>query len=317
MGYLFLAIILAFSLASGLYLWANDFNRETYPIVFPAIGAIALSVYLGIKTIWVDEPDSRQSKVTIAFLYDRITGQVLPMTGASFVSDSPEFRDGYWGLREIARYPYYTKLKNIEFWDQFKEKDGDYSKSSRRAVEQLIEYAILDWLAMRAPAYDLIDSANVTLLHGGGSTKSFAQRGFKVSASQPDESNPLLTARAIKVKLPDRSKIVRMDKDLGFEISIETRHSRVSFFPLNMASNGFEHSFERVGEILRNRSNLAASTPNLILVGLSVSLVTNQIAFRRFSDQAKLEAIWLDRLHASFDTDFSWDHLRHYYSESS
>ena len=45
-----------------------------------------------------------------------------------------------------------------------------------------------------------------------------------------------------------------------------------------------------------------------------MSLVTSQIAYSRFSDQAKLEAIWLDRLHASFDEDFSWDRLRHYYA---
>ena len=76
MGYVFLALILAFFLAAALYLWANDFNSETYPIVFPAIGAIALSVYLGIKTIWIDEDDPRQSKVTVAFLHDRGAGQI-------------------------------------------------------------------------------------------------------------------------------------------------------------------------------------------------------------------------------------------------
>ena len=51
MGYVFLAVIFVFSLAAAIYRWANDFNRETYPIVFPAIGAILLSLYLGFKTI--------------------------------------------------------------------------------------------------------------------------------------------------------------------------------------------------------------------------------------------------------------------------
>ena len=44
MGYVFLVIIVAFSLAAAIYLWANDFNRETYPIIFPEIGAILLSL---------------------------------------------------------------------------------------------------------------------------------------------------------------------------------------------------------------------------------------------------------------------------------
>ena len=136
-------------------------------------------------------------------------------------------------------------------------------------------------------------------------------------ASQPDEGNPFLTARAIEIRLPERSRVVRKDKDLGFDISIETRHSRVRFVLTNSASNPFDRSYESVGETLRRRSNLADETPNLSIVGLSVSLVTSQIAFSRFSDQAKLEAIWLERLHASFDNDFSWDRLRHYYAETS
>ena len=314
MGYVFLAVILAFGLAAAIYLWANDFNRETYAIVFPAIGAIALSVYLGIKTIWIDEDDPHQSKVTVAFLHDRVAGQVLPMTGARFVSDPPELRNGYWGLREVARYPIYTRLKGNGLWNKLKARKGDNSNSSHRAVVQLVEYAVLDWLAERAPAYDLIDSTQITLLTGGGGSRSFAQKGFPVPASQQDEGNPLLAARAIEIRLPERSRIVRKDKDPGIDISIETRHSRVRFMLTNSASNSFERSYERVGKTLRRRSNLADATPNLSIVGLSVSLVTSQIAFTRFSDQAKLEAIWLDRLHASFDKDFSWDRLRHYYA---
>ena len=314
MGYVFLAVILAFSLAAGIYLSANDFNRETYPIVFPAIGAILLSLYLGYKTIWIDKDDPHESKVTVAFLHDRVAGGVLPMTGRLFANDPPELIHGYWGLREIARYPIYTKLKGNPTWNRLKATNGDNSNSSRRAVEQLVEYAVLDWLARRAPAYDLIDSTQVTLIQGGGGSMQLAQKGFRVPASQPDEGNPLLTARAIEIRLPERSRIVRKDKDLGFEISIETRHSRVRFVLTNFASNSFDRSYEKVGQTVRQRSNLTERTPNLSIVGLSVSLVTSQIAYSRFSDQAKLEAIWLDRLHASFDDDFSWDRLRHYYA---
>ena len=317
MGYLFLAVIVAFSLTAAIYLWANDFNRETYPIIFPAIGAILLSLYLGFKIIWIDKDDPHESKVTVAFLHDRVAGQVLPMTGGLFASDPPELMHGYWGLREIARYPFYTKLKGNPSWNKLKATNGDNSNSSHRAVEQLVEYAVLDWLAQRAPAYDLIDSTKITLIQGGGGSKHFAQKGFSVPARQPDEGNPLLTARAIEIRLPERSRIVRKDKDSGFEISIETRHSRVRFVLTNIASNSFDRSYERVGQTLRRRSKLADATPNLSIVGLSASLITSQIAYSRFSDQAKLEAIWLDRLHASFDKDFSWDRLRHYYAGTS
>ena len=314
MGYVFLVVIFTFSFAAGIYLWANDFNRETYPIIFPAIGAILLSLYLGFKVIWIDKDDPHESKATIAFLHDRVAGQVLPMTGGLFASDPPELMHGYWGLREIARYPLYTKLKENPSWNKLKATNDDNSNSSHRAVEQLVEYAVLDWLAQRAPAYDLIDSTEIILIQGGGGSKHFAQKGFSVPARQPDEGNPLLTARAIEIRLPERSRIVRKDKDPGFEISIETRHSRVRFFLTNIASNSFDRSNESVGETLRRRSSLADTTPNLSIVGLSVSLATRQIAYSRFSDQAKLEAIWLDRLHESFDKDFSWDRLRHYYA---
>ena len=120
-----------------------------------------------VKIIWIDEHDPNQSKVTVAILHDRVAGQVLPMTGAGFVSDPPETqRNGYWGLRGIARYPIYTGLKGNEFWNKLKVRKGD--DSSSRAVNQLVEYAVLDWLAERAPAYDLIDSTEITLIHGGG-----------------------------------------------------------------------------------------------------------------------------------------------------
>ena len=108
-----------------------------------------------------------------------------------------------------------------------------------------------------------------------------------------------------------------MDKEPGFAISIMTRHSRVKFVLTNTASNSFERSYEGVGQTLRLRSKLPDATPKLSVVGLSVSLVTSQVPYSRFSDQAKLEAIWLDRLHASFDEDFSWDRLRHYYARIS
>ena len=317
MGYVFLAVILAFSLAAAIYLWANDFNRETYSIVFPAIGAIALSVYLGIKTVWIDEDDPHQSKVTIAFLHDGVAGQVLPVTGPLLAGDPPEFMYGYRGLREIARYPFYTKLKGNGFWNGLKAGKDDNANSSHRAVEQLVEYAVLDWLAVRAPAHDLIDSTQITLLSGGGGGSSFARGGIRVPASQPDEGNPLLSAREIHIELPERSRVVRMDKDSGIDILVETRHSKVRFVLAGSASNSFERSYEGVGETLRRRSNMADETPNLSIIGLSVSLVTSQIAFFRFSDQAKREAIWLDRLHASFDKDFSWDRLRSYYAGSS
>ena len=318
MGYLFLAVIVVFSLITAIYLVSNDFNRETLPIVFPAIGAIAFSVYLGIKTIWIDKEDPHQSKVTIAILLDRVAGQVLPVTGSYFMDDPPELMHGYLGLRNIARIPFYTGLKGNGFWNKLKVRKDDNSGTSYRAVEQLVEYAVLNWLAEHAPAFNLIDSTEITLIQGGGGgSTSLTQKSIKVPASQPDEANPLLTARAIEIKLPEHSKIVRMDKDPGFDISIETRHSRARFVLTNIASNSFGKSYERVGERLRRRSNLAESTPNLSIVGLSVSLETSQFPVFRFSDQAKLESIWLDRLHASFEKDFSWDRLRHYYAGTS
>ena len=234
------------------------------------------------------------------------------MTGWHFSGDPPELMHGYWGLREIARYPIYNKLKGNAFWTELAATEGDDLNSGHRAVERLVEYAVLDWLAQRAPAYGLIDSSEVTLLQGGGSSRIYSEKGTRVPARQPDEGNPLLIARAIEIELPEGSGIVRVDKDL--DILIETRHSKVRFLVTSSASGGFVSSYERVGQILRQRLNLPAETPNLTIVGLSVSLQTRQIALRRFSDQAKLEAKWLDRLHASFEKDFSWDRLRQYYA---
>ena len=86
------------------------------------------------------------------------------MTGGLYASDSPELIHSYWGLREIARYPFYAQLKGNPAWSYLKAANTDNSSSSHRAVEQLLEYAVLDWLARRAPAYDLVDSSQITLI---------------------------------------------------------------------------------------------------------------------------------------------------------
>ena len=53
---LILIVIIVFAVLAAWYLKANNFARETLEVVFPAFGAILLSLYLGYKTVVIDRP---------------------------------------------------------------------------------------------------------------------------------------------------------------------------------------------------------------------------------------------------------------------
>ena len=55
--YIFLAIIVIFSIGSFWYVYVNNFSRETLDILYPAVGAIVFSMYLGLKIGFINAPE--------------------------------------------------------------------------------------------------------------------------------------------------------------------------------------------------------------------------------------------------------------------
>ena len=65
-----LIVIILFAGLAAWYLKANNFARETVEVVFPAFGAILLSLYLGYKTVALDRPPPKRFGTTVAILHD-------------------------------------------------------------------------------------------------------------------------------------------------------------------------------------------------------------------------------------------------------
>ena len=74
-----LIVIILFAGLAAWYLKANNFARETVEVVFPAFGAILLSLYLGYKTVALDRPPPKRFGTTVAILHDAARGTVSGM----------------------------------------------------------------------------------------------------------------------------------------------------------------------------------------------------------------------------------------------
>ena len=127
---IFFLIILFFSISAAFYLYANDFNSKTLGVIFPAVGAMVFSLYLGVKSILIDAPEPVISQTTIAILHDRNNGDISSMLIPT-ASDPPEMFNKFRGLRKFDTYRLYNDFKDLDVWNLLKSnlpnlQDGRY-----------------------------------------------------------------------------------------------------------------------------------------------------------------------------------------------
>src|SRR5688572_7069928 len=105
MGYFFLALVTSFTVLCWAYLLSNDFAKETLETIFPAIGAIFLSVYLGYKSVVLDRPATKVFGGTVVVLHDPVQGAVSGL--ALRAAASLPGLAGRHGLTIIDSLPHY------------------------------------------------------------------------------------------------------------------------------------------------------------------------------------------------------------------
>jgi len=313
----FLLIIVSFAVLAIIYLYANDFSSETLPIMFPAVGAILLSMYLGFKSVRIDAPEPQIKHVNIAILHDWDSGNIYSMRFRT-ASDTLEMSNKFRGLDKIDTYKFYNEFKDLDVWKYLKTKRSDETHGNESTLMSLLEYAVLDWFSQPEIIAGYQDYGTIYLLQSGGGGGSMPSNLTPVKVSHgKTEWNSFLRARDIKLLLPKGSTLSRNKPNhLGVDFAIKTKHSTIKLSIMHRGGGRFEEAIDPIGQKIRNLFSLPQKTPSLWVHGFKVEIKTMQKAFYRFSDQAKIEKSWLEQVMTKFEDDFSWDLLRKYYATS-
>lgn len=320
MAILFLILIVLFAISASYYLYRNDFNSKTIEVIFPAVGAIILSLYLGTKNIWIDSPEATVSRTNIVFLQDAQKGSVHSLAIPVWL-ETPELYFRFRGLKRLMQYRNMDILKNIPEWEDLK--SNEQGKSDK-VVANLLEFAFLDWLSNEYVTVGRFEKGTIIQLQGASQVYGVLEGLVPlvpVSVKKEiDEHNPFILASNITIKLPFGSKITRENLNGPFfRFLIDTPNSEIEFRVLSKSGGSFNVSSQfslpsnelalKIKKILL----LPEDTTGLQMYGLSVEIITRVKAFSRYSDQAEIESKWHKNIVEQFENDYSWDKLRERY----
>ncbi len=312
MAYVFLSLIVLFVGASITYLVANDFAKETLEVLFPAMGAILLSGYLGFKSIVLDAPEPKRFGTSIAILHDSLNGQIYGMAPRS-IKHLPKFNE-FRGANSIDTLPLYNAFKDIPISATLRGVSDDPNSPANVLIEQLLEYALLQWLCNPDVSIGYYPGPTTQLVTSAGGSGSL--RGNLVGTPVTggvNQVNPFLKALPLMIPLPKGSKAVRSDdRRLSFEI--HTRHTKLQF---RYAGGGMETLDTPIGkdaERIYDALGLGKKAQGLRMQAFNIEITATQNPFLRYSTQSKTEVEWIDRMQTQFEKDFSWDRLRAFYT---
>ena len=306
--YTFLIVIFGFAILAGLYLYVNDFAKETIEVLFPAVGAILFSLYLGIKTVVIDAPEHKTFNSSIAILHDDASGMIRGMAPRT-IKHSPQYMN-FRGSDSLDTLLYYNDFKALNLPNQLK---GTSSETATR-LEDLLEYSILEWFTNDDVQIGYVPYGSTQLIQafgGGGGIPPLPSVSAKMSINS--EPNALLKVREIKLPLPKGSKIIRKRKPLSIEIV--TPCSRLA---IRFTGRTYEKLSGPIGEDatkIYQALGLPAKPEHLNLYDFGVYFDASQVSLYRFSRQAKIEAKWIDTVFRQFQKDFSWEQLRAFYTK--
>jgi hypothetical protein len=208
-GVVFILLPVLFTVFCTIYLYANDFSKETMEVIFPAIGAILLSFYLAFKSIYIDAPKSEQFGGPVAILLDSASGELhgVPRQSLGFSLSPDEFR----GASIIDKLPLYNAFKTLDLPEKVRQ--AMQQRGDGEIVKYVVEYALLSWLSES----DMVPGATVGRITrlvaaaGGGGGVPTTLVAVK-AVDQGMSRNPLLAAKPLELELPQGSSISRIDE---------------------------------------------------------------------------------------------------------
>ncbi len=305
-----LIVIILFAVLAAWYLNANNFARETLEVVFPAFGAILLSLYLGYKTVAIDRPPPKRFGTTVAILHDAAQGTVSGMAPMS-LRHLPRIGE-FDGVRLIDTIPRYTNFKTIPIVEQLRDTRNTPQSPADEMITNILEFALCEWLAKPENAPGFLPARTIQLISGGGGGGGALSKDLQpVRIGSTD--NPLVVAQPVSLLLPPHSR-ARAESRPVRALLIETRHSDVAVRILSRVWNPVNEPIGADAERIYAALNLPRNPQGLEIHGFELEVIANQRPFTRFSTQAKVEAEWLARLERNLDAAFSWERLRSLYT---
>src|SRR4051812_40873978 len=110
----FAVALLGWAMFIFFYFNKNDFAKESFAIFQSTLAAVAVSVVLAVKAIWLQAPMDKVLSKTIVILHETTTGRLFSPLRAH-VDDLPaEYITSSRGLEEIETLPIHEKLKSLK-----------------------------------------------------------------------------------------------------------------------------------------------------------------------------------------------------------
>jgi hypothetical protein len=308
-----------FVIVSSCYLYRNDFSNRTLDVIFPVAGAILLSLYLGVKNIWIDAPEPNTHRTTIVLVNDEKLGTIHSLAIPSDVSPA-ELSLRFLGLKRIMKYKTLDSFKDLHEWEALR---SESEACLEEFIAHLLEFAILDWLSINGEVGEY-EIERVVLPSGSLQTFGFDKGNPLVPVSVKianAEINPFIRAQDITLKLPTGSEITRERRPDArcFNFRINTPKSEIEFRCTGITTGGFStrssslnsnmDTAQKIADILR----FPKDSFGLNSLSMSVEIITKVKPFTRHSNQAEIESKWQKSIVERFEADFSWEKLRRSY----
>jgi hypothetical protein len=317
---IFLFLLIAFSAVAGWLCWKNDFSPEVEGILFKAIGAVAVATYFMVSTFIINSKKEIEFQVSVPVMYEPTSGAIFSPYRKSAQS-LPEEGNMFKGLDEYNMKKLCDRFHGMELWQRLRLAEGaqvDFNSTDRMAY---LEFVLLSWLEIEVNWLKVFESIGYTHAgHGVGASllNSTPSVATKINLDKLANANPFFELYPMELTLPKGSKLQRevINGMINLTIKTDTGDLSINFLP---SSGGIFD--ERLPSKLV--SNMAALAKHHIGQYLPPRLWADYPVVRfkyrankisQFSDQAKSEMDWLNKIDKHLFKDFSWDLVREYLS---
>lgn len=306
-----------------VYAYKNDFSSEIISFFLPALGAILLSFFVGIKFIYFDAPkDPEITCRTVVVLHDKLDNTLygVALNGSEFSSENLN-QSGLCTINShinaemleksglkllLQKDPIGSQSNNIQ------ENDSLYFSN---AVRDCVEYNIIEWFVRINSGGSWFNKEYIYNLPNGFSHQAVSMTDSSMISEYKIDKlsfphNTLFRDFPLISKLPSGGKIIpfkQNDYKSGF--IIKTDYSEIEFAIQQISMSGISKDksdiFQRIKVKEFDRDNR-----NLTLISYQVEIKQKFNKFSRFSKEAKLHPEWQKLLINKFNEAFTYESFK-------